>query len=66
MQWNVWDCPFHLTDVMPRYDAIQSPFTVKVPFVEMAYREEGAVAYLELVICETAMDDESLDPGTHL
>ncbi|CAE7531276.1 Psma1 [Symbiodinium sp. CCMP2592] len=59
--WNVWDCPFHLTDVMPRYDAIQSPFTVKVPFVEMAYREEGAVAYLELVICETALDDESLD-----
>ena len=104
---------------MPRYDAIQSPFTVKagllgrfvgsrsevlseVPFVEMAYREEapsvwsslavsallrscsarrsldriasasglsllqGAVAYLELVICETALDDESLDPGTHL
>mmetsp|Transcript_19762 Transcript_19762/g.37177 ORF Transcript_19762/g.37177 Transcript_19762/m.37177 type:complete len:349 (+) Transcript_19762:119-1165(+) len=59
--WMAWDCPFHLTDVMPRYDAIPSPFTLQVTFVDIYYREEGQVAYLDLMIRETPIDDTSLE-----
>eukprot|EP00931_Biecheleriopsis_adriatica_P082300 TRINITY_DN55731_c0_g1_i1.p1 TRINITY_DN55731_c0_g1~~TRINITY_DN55731_c0_g1_i1.p1 ORF type:complete len:371 (+),score=54.72 TRINITY_DN55731_c0_g1_i1:105-1217(+) len=60
-KWTVWGCPFTLTDEMPRYVAISSPCTTEVPFASMHYREEGNVAYLELLMRNALITDDKLE-----
>jgi len=60
-RWKLWGCPFTLTDDMPRYEALECPFSAEVPFATMQYREEGTVAWLQVTMRSGPITDETLE-----
>lgn len=61
--WKIWGVQFHVTNRMPSYGAIASPFELKLPFGTMRYTEAANVGRLDVELTSGAITDDDLERG---